>query len=97
MTGISFVKVGADHRGIADPEFGVGQHRDAAERAQTPKFVVAEERRDGVDLIVDALEIKARQYLADIGADKAADDRNHSPRMQRARTARKIRLDTLHL
>src|SRR6185369_3230037 len=61
-------------RRIADVDVAVDQDGDAAERAQAAEFVIAEEGRDRVDLVPQALEVHARQHLADIGADEASDD-----------------------
>ena len=55
-------------------EIAVDQDRDAAERAQAAELVIAEEGRDRVDLVGEALEVQHAEHLADVGADEAADD-----------------------
>ena len=58
-------------------EIAVDQHRYAPERAQALELVVAVEGCDRVDLVGETLEVHARQHLAHIGADEAADDPDH--------------------
>ena len=94
---IGLVEIGADHRGIADGEIAVDQHRDPAKRAQPLEFVIAVERRDRVDLVVEALQVHGGEHLAHIGADEAADDPDGAGHEDRICRSAGKGLDTLQM
>ena len=71
MAGIGLVQPGADHRGIAEHQIAMDQHRDAPERREPVELVAAEEGRDRIDLVSEPLQRQAGGDLADIGADVA--------------------------
>src|SRR5438270_11534840 len=66
---IRLVEVGADDARVADRQISVHQHWDATEPASALILVVTDNWRDRVGLIVEALEVDAREDHADVRGD----------------------------
>src|SRR6185295_8461238 len=71
---ITLLQVLADDRGVRERHQIIDEHRDAAQRADLRKAVVAHERRDRVDLVGYAFELEADEHLAYVRRNIAADD-----------------------